>query len=239
MFSPYGYGFGYGGYRFDSGYLWVLIALGLSLLASMWVKSTFNKYSHVRSTMTGAQAARYILDKNGLNHVRIERTPGSLSDHYDPAANVVRLSESTFDSRSAAAVGVAAHEVGHAIQYARHYVPIKLRSALVPVVNLASNAAVPLFLLGLIFDFTGLMWLGIICFGASLIFGLVTLPVEINASHRALSTIQSDPHFSKSDAVGAKHVLTAAASTYLASVFVSLTQLLRYIGMANNSRDRR
>lgn len=236
MFYPYGYGYGYR--YFDSGYIWVLIALGLSLLASFWVQSTFRKYSSVPSSMSGAQAARYILDKNGLYNVRIERTPGSLSDHYDPRDNVVRLSESTYDSRSAAAVGVAAHEVGHAIQHARNYLPVKWRTALVPVVNLASSAAVPLFLLGLFFDFTGLMWVGIICFAASLVFGLVTLPVEINASRRALQTIGSDSHFSASDRAGAKKVLTAAASTYLASVFVSLTQLLRYIGLANRS-DRR
>ncbi len=238
MFSPYGYGYGYGYPFYDSGYFWVLIALGLSMLASFWVQSTFSRYSRVPSSMTGAQAARYILDQNGLYNVRIERTPGSLSDHYDPRDNVVRLSESTYDSKSAAAVGVAAHEVGHAIQHAKNYLPVKWRTALVPVVNLASSAAIPLFLLGLFFDFSGLMWLGVICFAASLIFGLVTLPVEINASRRALKTIDADPHFSASDEAGAKKVLTAAASTYVASVFVSLTQLLRYIGLAS-SNDRR
>lgn len=235
--SGYGYGYGYGMPYFDSSYLWVLLALGLSLLASLWVKSTFTKYSHVPSSMTGAQAARYVLDQNGLSNVPIEQIPGSLSDHYDPTSNVVRLSQATYGSRSAAAVGVACHEVGHAIQHNTGYVPGKIRSAIVPVVNLATNAAVPLFLLGLILDFSGLMWLGIICFAASLVFGLVTLPVEINASKRALNTLDHDPKFSQSDYQGAKKVLTAAASTYLASVFMSAAQLFRYITMADRRRN--
>lgn len=235
MFYPYRYGYGY---YFDPGYIWVLVALGFSMLCSMWVNSTFRRYAQVPSGITGAQAARYVLDKNGLQNVRIERVSGSLSDHYDPRTNVVRLSDSTYGSASVAAVGVALHEVGHAIQHARHYWPIAVRTALVPVVNIANNAAVPLFLLGLILDFTGLMWAGIICFSATLLFGLVTLPVELNASYRALNTMKTDPKFSPSDYDGAKKVLIAAASTYLASVFVSLAQLLRYIGMARRNDDR-
>lgn len=239
MFGPYGYGYGYGyGYpMFDSGYLWVLIALLASMLCSFWVQSTFRKYQQVPSSMTGAQAARYILDKNGLQNVRIERISGSLSDNYDPRDNVVRLSDATYSSNSTAAVGVAAHEVGHAIQHARNYAPANIRSAIVPVVNIATNAAIPLFLLGLFFDFTGLMWAGIICFSASLIFGLVTLPVELDASHRALKTLKTDPSFTQNDYNGAKKVLTAAASTYIASVFVSLAQVLRYIGLANRRNN--
>lgn len=240
MFSPYGYGYGYGyGFRMDSGYIWVLIALGLSMLASFWVSSTFRKYSNVPSSMTGAQAARYVLDKNGLQNVRIVKIPGNLSDNYNPVTKVLSLSESTYDNRSAAAVGVACHEVGHAIQDAKHYLPNRIRAALVPVVNLGSTAAIPLFIAGLIFDWTGLMWAGIILFSLTLLFGLVTLPVEFNASNRALNTLKTDPSFTKSDYNGAKKVLTAAASTYLASVFLSLAQLLRYIGLANrNDRNR-
>lgn len=227
MYYPYVYGF-----RFDSGYLWVIFALILSLIASASVKGTFKKYKKVPSSMSGAQAARYVLDQNGLTSVPVKRTHGSLTDYYDPRSNAVYLSEDTYDSYSAAAVGVACHEVGHAIQHANHYLPVTLRTALVPVVNLASQAAIPLFLLGIILNFTGLLWIGIICFSASLIFGLVTLPVEINASQRALKTLKADTAFSPSDYKGAKAVLTAAASTYLANVFLSLAQLLRYIGLA-------
>lgn len=234
---PFGYGYGYG-FRFDKGYLLVLIALALSLLASMWVNSTFSKYSRVPSTMSGSQAARYVLDHSGLQNVRIVRIAGNLTDNYNPTTKVLSLSDSTYNSYSAAAVGVACHEAGHAIQDATHYLPGRIRSALVPVVNLGSTAAIPLFLLGLVLDITGLMWAGIILFSLSFLFGLVTLPVEFNASARALRILKTDPAFTKSDYQGAQKVLTAAASTYLASVFVSLAQLLRYIGMTNrNNRN--
>ncbi len=233
MYYPYGY---YGYPRFDSGYLWVLGALLLSFLASMWVNSTFRKYSKVPSSMTGAQAARYVLDHNGLSNVRIQRVSGNLTDNYNPVTKVLSLSDSTYNSASAAAVGVACHEAGHAIQDAKHYLPNRIRSALVPIVNIGSSAAIPLFLIGMFLDLSGLMWLGVILFSLSLIFGLVTLPVEFNASSRALNTLRSDPTFSQSDYDGAKKVLTAAASTYVASVFVSLAQVMRYIGFAR-SRD--
>lgn len=236
MFYPYGYGYR-GFYGFDTGYLWVLAAMGLSLLASLWVQSTFRKYSKVPSTMTGAQAARYVLDHNGLSNVKVVRISGNLTDNYNPTTKVLSLSDSTYDSYSAAAVGVACHEAGHAIQDARHYLPNRIRAALVPVVNIGSSAAIPLFLIGLLLDLTGLMWVGIILFSLSLIFGLVTLPVEFNASSRALNTLKTDPAFTKSDYNGARKVLIAAASTYVASVFVSLAQVLRYIGLANR-RDR-
>ncbi len=235
MYYPYGYY----GFHFDSGYLWVLAALLLSFLASLWVNSTFRKYSRVPSSMTGAQAARYVLDHNGLSNVRIERVSGNLTDNYNPVTKVLSLSDSTYNSASAAAVGVACHEAGHAIQDARHYLPNRIRSSLVPVVNIGSSAAIPLFLIGLFLDSTGLMWAGIILFSLSLLFGLVTLPVEFNASSRALNTLRTDPTFSKSDYEGAKKVLVAAASTYIASVFVSLAQVLRYIGLANSRNNRR
>lgn len=229
----------YYGYYMDPGYILVLIALLFSFVCSAWVNGTFKKYSQVPSSMSGSQAARYILDKNGLQNVRIQKVAGNLTDNYNPQTNILSLSQSTYDSHSAAAVGVAAHEAGHAVQHAQNYVPNKIRSALIPVVNLCSQAALPLFLIGLFFDLTGLMWVGIILFSASLIFGLITLPVEINASHRALNTLKTDSAFSQSDYDGAKHVLTAAASTYLASVFMSLAQLARYIGMASRSDRRR
>ena len=232
MYYPYGYGFGW---HIDAGYWWVLAAMGLSMLASMWVQSTFRKYSRVPSTMSGYQAARYVLDHNGLNNVRIQRIRGNLSDNYNPVTKVLSLSDSTYDNYSAAAVGVACHEAGHAIQDARHYLPNRIRGALVPIVNIGSSAAIPLFLIGLFLDFTGLMWVGMILFSFSLIFGLVTLPVEFNASSRALNTLKTDPAFTRSDYEGAKKVLIAAASTYVASVFVSLAQLARYIGFARRS----
>ena len=225
---PYGYGL-------DAGYIWVLIAMGISMLASFWVNSTFKRYEKVPSNLTGAQAARYVLDKNGLYKVKIVHIAGNLTDNYNPTTKILSLSDSTYNSRSVAAVGVACHEVGHAIQDAKDYLPNRIRADLVPVVNIGSTAALPLFLLGLLLDITGLIWLGIILFSLSLLFGLVTLPVEFNASYRALQTLKTDPHFDQKDYDGAKQVLLAAASTYVASVFVSLAQLLRYIGLANRN----
>lgn len=235
---PFGYGYYGYGFHMDRGYILVLLALLLSFACSAWVNSTFRKYSHVRSSMSGYQAARYVLDRSGLSNVRIVRIPGNLTDNYNPTNKTLSLSDSTYDSYSAAAVGVACHECGHAIQDAKHYLPNRIRAALVPVVNLGSSAAVPLFLIGLLLDFSGLMWLGVILFSLTLLFGLVTLPVELNASSRALNILRTDPNFTKTDYEGAKKVLTAAASTYLASVFMSLAQLLRYIGIARrNDRD--
>lgn len=225
---PYGYGL-------DAGYILVLIAMGVSMLTSFWVNSTFKRYEKVPSNLTGAQAARYVLDKNGLYKVQIVHIAGNLTDNYNPTTKVLSLSDSTYNSRSVAAVGVACHEVGHAIQDAKDYLPNRIRADLVPVVNIGSTAALPLFLLGLLLDITGLVWLGIILFSLSLLFGLVTLPVEFNASYRALQTLKTDPHFDQKDYDGAKQVLLAAASTYVASVFVSLAQLLRYIGLANRN----
>ncbi len=225
---PYGYGL-------DAGYIWVIIAMGISMLTSFWVNSTFKRYSQVPSNLTGAQAARYVLDKNGLYKVKIVRIAGNLTDNYNPTTKILSLSDSTYNSRSVAAVGVACHEVGHAIQDAQDYLPNRIRSNLVPVVNIGSTAALPLFLLGLLLDITGLIWLGILLFSLSLLFGLVTLPVEFNASYRALQTLKTDPKFDQKDFNGAKQVLLAAASTYVASVFVSLAQLLRYIGLANRN----
>ncbi len=223
------------GYALDAGYIWVLIAMGISMLTSFWVNSTFKRYAQVPSNLTGAQAARYVLDKNGLYKVKIVHIAGNLTDNYNPTTKVLSLSDSTYNSRSVAAVGVACHEVGHAIQDAKDYLPNRIRADLVPVVNIGSGAALPLFLLGLLLDITGLIWLGIILFSLSLLFGLVTLPVEFNASYRALQTLKTDPHFDQKDYDGAKQVLLAAASTYVASVFVSLAQLLRYIGLANRN----
>ena len=191
---PYYYGYG-----LDMTYIvLVLPCILLSLWASSNVKSTFNKYSKQFSQrrLTGAEAAQRVLMAHGVRGVRIERVSGNLTDHYDPKANVIRLSESVYDSPSVAAIGVACHEAGHAVQYAQNYGPIKLRAAIIPVTNFGSKLAMPLILLGVLFaafaDFSyTLVYLGIACFGLSLVFQLVTLPVEFNASRRAMQAIEN------------------------------------------------
>lgn len=224
---------------FDSTYLIVLPALILSLWAQFMVKSTFSKYSAVPSDggMTGYDAARRILDDNGLHHIQVVPTPGELTDHYDPKADVIRLSDSVYGARTAAAVGVAAHEAGHAVQHATGYGPIKLRMAIIPVANLGSNLAMPLFFIGLLTSISVLCYAGIIFFSAAVLFQLVTLPVEFNASRRALATIEGSRMQSKQGVNAAKKVLTAAAMTYVAALAVSLTNLLRLIMIANRRRD--
>ena len=224
---------------FDSTYLIVLPALLFSLWAQFMVKSTFNKYSRVPSEggMTGYDAARRILDDNGLRHIQVVPVSGELTDHYDPKADVIRLSESVYGVSSAAAVGVAAHEAGHAVQHATGYGPIKLRMAIIPVANLGSNLAMPLFFIGLITSITSLCYAGIIFFSAAVLFQLVTLPVEFNASRRALATIEGSRMQGKEGVKAAKKVLTAAAMTYVAALAVSLTNLLRLIMIANRRRD--
>lgn len=232
----YGYGYGYGGFGLDSGYILVLIAMALTFAASAWVQSTFSKYNQVPSSKSAAEAARHVLDRNGLQNVRIEHVSGSLTDHYDPKDNVVRLSDATYSSRSVGAVGVACHEVGHAIQHATGYVPARIRTAIVPVVNLCSQLSIPLMLAGLFLNLMGLFRIGIVLFAASLVFALVTLPVEINASRRAIRTMESDSYFTSQDIQGSRKVLTAAASTYLASAFLAFAQLFRFIGLANRNQ---
>ncbi len=224
---------------FDPTWIIILPALILSLWAQANVNSTFARFSRVsnRRGMTGYDAARRILDMNGLQNVAIEHIAGNLTDHYDPRSNTVRLSDSVYGSSSVAAIGVAAHEVGHAVQHAVGYTPIKVRNAIVPVVNLCSQLAMPLFILGLIFSssFFMLTDVGIILFSAAVLFHIVTLPVEINASRRALSTLESSYMLEGEEISGAKKVLSAAAMTYVASAAMALLQLLRLIAI----RDRR
>lgn len=228
------YGYYYG---FDPLYLYlVLPAILLSLIASMTVKTTFSKYSGIPAALSGADAARRVLESNGVTGVRIERVSGNLTDHFDPKTNVIRLSESVYDSYSISAVGVAAHEAGHAVQHAVGYTPIKIRSAIFPVSSLGSRLSLPLLLIGLLFNFTFLMNLGVIFFGAALIFQLVTLPVEFNASARALGAIKVGGLLDKKQISGAKKVLTAAAMTYITSFLVSLTQFLRLLALTNRRR---
>lgn len=233
-------------YGFDWTYLvLVLPCLILSLWASASVKSTFRRYStqYARSRVTGADAAERVLRNNGVSHVRIERVAGDLTDHFDPKSNVIRLSDSVYDSSSTAAIGVACHEAGHAVQYAENYAPIRLRAAIIPVTNLCSKLAMPLILLGLVLSYLGsfsytLVYLGIACFGLSLIFQLVTLPVEFNASHRALSAIDESGLLTPQEMTGARKTLRAAAMTYVAATAVSLAQLLRLIVLFGGRRKR-
>lgn len=224
-------------YGFDWTYLvLVLPCVILSLWASTRVNSTFKKYSQQISTrrITGAQAAQRVLQANGLHHVRIERVSGNLTDHFDPRTNVIRLSDSVYSSPSTAAIGVACHEAGHAVQYAQNYAPIKLRAAIIPITNIGSKLAMPLILLGILLsalaEFSyALVYLGIACFGLSLVFQLITLPVEFNASRRALETIENAQLLTDSEIHGAKKTLSAAALTYVAATAVSLAQLLRLV----------
>lgn len=236
---PYYYGFG-----FDPTFLTlVLPCLLLSLWASSNVNSTFRKYSKQMSVrrITGAEAAQRVLRNNGVQGVRIERVSGKLTDHYDPRTNVIRLSQDVYDNISTAAIGVACHEAGHAVQYAVGYAPIKLRAAIIPVTNFGSRLAMPLILLGLLFSAFGqmaesLIYLGIACFGLSLVFQLVTLPVEFNASRRALQAIEDGGILTAEEQQGAKKTLTAAALTYVAATAVSLAQLLRLIAIFGGRR---
>ena len=224
-------------YYLDLSYIiLVLPFVILSLWASASVNSTFKKYSQVLSyrRITGAQAAQRVLSVNGVSGVRVERVSGHLSDHFDPKTNVIRLSDSVYDSTSVAAIGVACHEAGHAVQYARSYAPMKLRAAIIPLTNIGSQLAMPLILLGVLLNvfmeasYT-LVYVGIACFGLSLLFQLVTLPVEFNASRRAMSTISDAGILTDEEQRGARKTLTAAAMTYVAATAVSLMQLLRLI----------
>lgn len=238
---PYGYYYG-----FDWTYIvLVLPCLILSLWASSSVNRTFKKYATQFSVrrITGADAAARVLRNNGVNNVRIERVAGNLTDHFDPKTNVIRLSDSVYDSTSTAAIGVACHEAGHAVQYATHYAPIKLRAAIIPITNFGSKLAIPLILLGIVLSFMGnfsyaLVYLGIACFGLSLVFQLITLPVEFNASRRAIRAINDSGILTSQELVGAKKTLKAAAMTYVAATAVSLAQLLRLIVLFGGRRRR-
>ncbi len=225
-------------YGIDPLYLYlVLPAILLALFAQIKVKSTFSKYSQYLCNYSGAEAAKRVLEANGVYDVKIERVSGSLTDHYDPKTNIIRLSDTVYDARNISAVGVAAHEAGHAVQYAKGYSPIKIRTAIYPICNIGSQLSMPLLLMGLIFNFSFLMNLGIIFFGVALVFQLVTLPVEFNASSRALGAIKdSNILLDDSEVKGARKVLSAAALTYIAAFLVSLTQLLRFLIIANRRR---
>ena len=226
-------------FYWDSTYILVVIGAIICLLASAKVKTTYAKYSKYRSMsgLTGAQAAERILHNAGIYDVRIGHISGNLTDHYDPRNNTLRLSDGVYGSSSVAAIGIAAHECGHAMQQHEGYAPLVLRSALVPVVNLGSNLYFPIFLLGLLFSWEPLIYVGIACFALTLVFSLVTLPVEFNASGRALRVLDQQGYLSPEEMDGARAVLSAAAMTYVAAAISSLLQLVRLLIIARNRRD--
>lgn len=226
-------------YYFDPTYILVLIGVVISMAASANVRGSFQKYSRVfsRRGIRAEQAAEQILRNAGIFDVQIQRVPGNLTDHYDPRSKTLRLSDSVYGSTSVSAIGVAAHECGHAIQHAGGYVPLKLRGALVPVVNVASTISMPLILAGLILGYFGLARIGVVLFSAVLIFQLVTLPVEFNASSRALRVLGSTDILYEEEVGTARKVLRAAALTYVASAVATALQLFRLLLLVNRRRD--
>lgn len=234
-------GYNYMGYYWDPTYILVVIGMVLCLGASALVNSTMSKYSRVRnmSGMTGAEAARRILNNEGLYNVQIECLQSDKGDHYDPRTNTVRLSHQNFNGASVTAVGVAAHECGHAIQHAKGYAPLNIRSAMVPVVNIAGNLGMPIILIGVFLSWNyTLIQIGIWAFALAVLFQLVTLPVEFNASTRAVAKIEQYGLLTAQENTGCKKVLTAAALTYVAAAASSILQLLRLVLLFGGGRRR-
>ena len=235
------FGHGYYGYGMGSGYILVLIAFLFSMVAQAKVSSTFNKYSRVRNRagFTGAQVAAQMLQNAGIYDVSVQRVAGNLTDHYDPRTKTLRLSQSVYDSMSVAALGVAAHETGHAIQHDVGYAPLALRSWLVPLANFGSRLAIPLIIIGFLFSGGGstLVTLGILFFSLSVAFTIITLPVEFNASHRAIDRLVDDGFLTSDEIGGAKKVLSAAAMTYVAAAFAAVAQLLRLVAIFGRRND--
>ena len=230
---------------FDWTYLIVLPALLLSLLASARVNSVFKKYSKTTtaSGMTGAEAARMVLIANGLTHISVQPIGGNLTDHYDPAGNVICLSESVYASRSTAAVGVACHEAGHAVQHAEHYAPASLRQAIVPLTNIGSKLGIWLFIAGLFLAYLSeqllaVAYIGVLLFSLTAVFQLVTLPTEFDASHRALKALAASGKFTEDEQKQAKKVLSAAAMTYVAALVTALLQVLRLLVILGGRRRK-
>ena len=231
--------FGY--YYFDIYYFILIIpVLIVSLIIQAKLKSTFNKFSRIGNArnITGAQAAEIVLRYYNIQDVRIERINGSLTDCYDPVNKVIKLSDTVFDNPSIAAVGVACHEAGHAAQHAEKYMPIKVRNSILPVCNIGSRLSIPLLILGVIFSFAPLIWIGIGFFAFTSLFQFITLPVEFNASNRAINVIESTGILSYEEKNGASKVLKMAAMTYVASLAMSLAQLLRLILRYGGNRRR-
>lgn len=232
----------YYGFRFDPTYMLVLIGVVICMIASSKMNATFNRYTQVRSHngLTGREAAERILHSSGIYDVRIERVSGHLTDHYDPRNKVLRLSDATYNATSVAAIGVAAHECGHALQHAQGYAPLSIRGALVPVANFGSTIAWPLIVIGLIMNSSMsslLLNIGILAFSFAVLFQLVTLPVEFNASGRALKLLGSNGMLYESEVADVRKVLTAAAMTYVAGAASAVLQLLRILILTRGSRD--
>ena len=221
---------------FDSTYLILLPAILFALWAQSRVKSTYAKYSREFAGLTGAEAARMVLEMNGVNDVDIRPIAGELTDHFDPKTNTISLSQGVYNVTSVAAVGIAAHEAGHAVQYAMGYSPIKLRTAIIPVTNIGSTLSWPLLLIGVLLGNQTLAMAGVVLFCAVVLFQLITLPVEFNASNRALDTLGASGYLQPEQLNGAAKVLRAAAMTYVAALAQALAQLLRLLMIANRSR---
>ena len=222
---------------------WTMLLLIPGLLLGLWaqikVKSAYAKYGRIatRRGVTAEQVSRDLLSRDGNGNIAIEPIAGELTDHYDPGANVLRLSQGVYGHNSIAAIGVAAHECGHAMQDHHDYGPLKLRTAIVPAVNIGSNLYFPIFLLGLVFSWQPLITVGIVCFALTFVFSLVTLPVEFNASHRALAMLAQGGYVDEEELRGVKAVLDAAALTYVAAAISSLLQLVRLLLLSRNRRD--
>ena len=221
----------------------VLPAVIFSIWASISVNSTFDKYSKTLSArrVTGREAAEMVLRQSGISDVRVEHVSGKLTDHYDPRTKVIRLSDAVYGSTSVAAIGVAAHEAGHAVQHSESYKPLTLRNAIIPITNIGSKLAVPLILLGIFLSYLGefflvVAYIGIICFSLSTLFQLLTLPTEFNASRRAVAAIENGGILDPSEIRGTKKVLSAAALTYVAALAVSIMQLIRLLAIVNNRK---
>ncbi|MCR3759305.1 zinc metallopeptidase [Clostridium felsineum] len=222
---------------FDSSFIILIPALIISFAAQAKISSTFNKYSKIRSVngYTGADTARMLLSANGLNDIPVELVQGKLTDHYDPKNRIMRLSEDVYYGVSVAAIGVAAHETGHALQHQKHYAPLEIRNTIVPVVNISSNASWVLFFIGVVFSIPALVKVGIAFFAAVVLFNLVTLPVELDASKRALNLLENKAILYHEEIKGARNVLNAAAMTYVAAALMAISELIRLIII---SRDR-
>lgn len=228
-------------FYFDPTYIVLLPALIFAAYAQFKVSSTYNRFSRVdnRNGWTAAEVARRILDSNGLHDVQIQRISGNLTDNYNPSTNIISLSDSVYSSKSVAAIGVAAHECGHAVQYALGYAPIRIRSALVSVTNFGSNAGMILLLIGLLFSSYTLATVGIVMYSTVAVFQAVTLPVEFNASRRALDTLEADGILCSDEIPYAKKVLSAAAMTYVAALLSSLSTIFRFLLIVGGGRRRR
>lgn len=220
-------------------YVLIFVSIGITLIAQIFVSASYSKYKKVKNSkgITGAEVAREILDKHGLSNVYVTATSGNLTDHYDPKRKVIRLSKDVYEGTTIAAVSVAAHEVGHAIQDKEEYAFMKFRSALVPMVNFSSTAGYFAILIGLFFGYTSFIWLGIALEIVILLFQLITLPVEFNASSRALNEIEKNNYLVKGEVKGSKKMLKAAAFTYVASVLTALIQILRLVLIARGRDD--